>query len=47
LEIAPTVPPDVTSQDIAAHQPAGNVVNVPIRLTFTSHRPPTPPPRRW
>jgi hypothetical protein len=45
LQLAPTVLPNVTSQKIANDQPAGYVVNVPIRVTFTSHPPPTPPPR--
>jgi hypothetical protein len=45
LQLAPTVLPDRTLQKIAVHQPTGYVLNVPIRVTSTSHRPPTPPPR--
>jgi hypothetical protein len=45
LHHAPAVPSDVMSHKLAADHPAGDVVVVPIRVTSSSHRPPTPPPR--
>ena len=46
LQLAPSVPAEVTPLKILARQLAGHVVSHPVRIAFTSRRPPTPPPRR-